>query len=221
MTLRHEPDVSLADWFAIADADADWWTTVTQGPAGLDAYATVWFEYEESNPYRSDDEIMALVINIAANYTRTPDDVFFGLWDGWGELYDGARQYSSVRNNWLRDLWVNPIAPRTGPAFDDEIINGPKVNVQDHREYLLFRGASADVGNWGAHRLDVDIERALAPASITWPADRAWFVTADVDPSWLCVAGSSALIEELLDSPALDAEPAVHGQIPPLEFEDR
>lgn len=219
MSLRHEPDTQVADWFV--DLDADWWTLATQGPAGFEAYATVWFDHGESENYRSDDTIMATVVGIAAQHTRTPEDLIFGLWDGWGELTDGARQYSLVRANWMRDLWFKPTPPRIPPAFPDDVLDGPKADLQANREYLLFRGPAAEVGQWAALPFDRDVERTLPPASLTWPADRAWFISADVDASWLCVGGSEALISALLGDARLDAEPATYGQIPALEFGDR
>ncbi|GAA3543550.1 hypothetical protein AFL01nite_29830 [Aeromicrobium flavum] len=219
MTLRHEPDVSHADWFV--RAEADWWPLATQGPPGFEAYATVWFDDGESEHYRGDDLIMATVVNLAAQHTRTPDDVFFGLWDGWGELIDAGRVYATVRGNWLRDLWFRPTPPRVAAAFDEHVTEGPQVDLRGDRRYFLFRGAAADVGRWGAADFAPDVERTLPPASITWPADRAWFVAADVDPAWLCVGGSQRLIDAVLGHPDLDAEPATYGEIPALELEDR
>lgn len=215
MTLRPEIDVSHADWFA--DTDADWWSTATQGPAGFEAYATIWFDSAESESYRSDDVLMANVVAVAAQHTHTPEDVFFGLWDGWGELYDGARQYSMARANWMRDLWVNPSPPRVLPAFDDAILSGPKVDLQEARQYLLFRGPASQIGQWGANPIDLNVPRALPPASVTWPADHSWFIASEIDAEWMCVSGSTALVEALLAEFGSNAEPATHGAIPPLE----
>lgn len=219
MTLRHEPDVSHAAWFV--GADADWRTLATQGPPGFEAYATVRYDTGEAEHYRSDDLVMAAVVNLAAQHTRTPDDVFFGLWDGWGELTDPGRVYSVVRANWLRDLWFQPTPPRNTPAFDDDVAAGPRVDLHDDRAYLLFRGPAASVGQWGARPFAPDLDRTLPPASITWPADRAWFIASDVDPEWLCVGGSHAMIAAVLAHPDLDAEPATYGDQPPQTLEDR
>lgn len=219
MILRYEPDVSVADWFATNRADDS--TVATQGPAGFEAYATVWFDHDETPTYRSDDEIMALVVAIAADHTRTPDDLVFGLWDGWGELTDGARQYSLVRANWLRDLWFKPSPPRIAPAFDDDIADGPKASLSQDRDYLLFRGPAAAVGQWGARPFDGEVERTLPPASLTWPVDRSWFIAADMDVSWLCVGGNQDLISTLLAHPDLDTETAVHGHLPTPRLEEQ
>ena len=213
MTLRPEPDTSHADWFV--DATSDWQQTATFGPAGFDAYVTIRFDLPESDSYRSDDSLMGQVVAVAAEHTHTPTDVFFGLWDGWGDLDDGARQYSTARVNWIRDLWVNPSPPRILPAFDDEVLSGPKINLYDARHYLLFRGPASNVGQWGANPIDVNTPRALAPASMTWPRDRTWFIAADVDQEWMCVGGSTALAEALLATFGTNAEPATFGQVVP------
>ena len=219
MTLRHEPDVSQADWFA--RAEADWTVLATQGPSGFDAYATVRYDDGEADPYRGDDQIMAMVVALAAEHTRSPGDVFFGLWDGWADLTDAGRVYTTLRSDWLRDLWFRPTPPRVRPAFADEILNGPTVDLDAHRSYLLFRGAATDVGDWGARPWDSDLERALPPASLTWPADRAWFVAADVEPEWLTIGGSQRLVEAVLAHPELDAAPITHGDLPLTPSEDR
>lgn len=218
MTLRAETDISHADWFA--DTGVDWHIAATQGPAGFEAYLTIRFDSPVSATYRSDDDLMAAVVTVASKHTQTPEDVFFGLWDGWGELADGARQYSMARANWMRDLWVNPSPPRVLPAFDDAVLEGPKVDLQDARHYLLFRGPASDVGQWGANPIDVNVPRALPPASITWPADQAWFIAADVDAEWLCVGGSADLAEALSAEFGSNTEPANYGSIPDLESID-
>ena len=219
MTLRHEPDVSHADWFV--RAESDWAVLAGQGPPGFEAYATVRFADGESEVYLSDDVVMALVVQLAAQHTRTPDDVFFGLWDGWGELSDQGRVYSVVRSNWLRDLWFRPTPPRNRPAFREEVTDAPKVDLRGKRSYLLFRGPASEVGRWGAADYAPDVERTLPPASITWPADHAWFIAADVDDEWLCIGGSQRLIDAVLAHPDLNAEPATHGDAPADDREAR
>ncbi|TXJ04636.1 MAG: hypothetical protein E6Q27_07645 [Aeromicrobium sp.] len=99
-----------------------------------------------------------------------------------------------------------------GPAFDDDILSGPKVNHHDARHYLLFRGPASNVGQWGANPIDVNTPRALAPASVTWPQDRAWFIAADVDEESMCVGGSAALAQALLAAFGPNAERVTFGQ---------
>ncbi len=47
--------------------------------------------------------------------------------------------------------------------------------------------------------------RALdAPPSFWWPADRAWFVSTDIDASSTYVGGSNALVEQLIAESTLE-----------------
>jgi hypothetical protein len=43
-----------------------------------------------------------------------------------------------------------------------------------------------------------------------WPADHAWFVAKDVDPDWIGVGGTQALIDEILTAPGIDAAPSAY-----------
>jgi hypothetical protein len=52
---------------------------------------------------------------------------------------------------------------------------------------------------------------AAQSPNLIWPADRAWFVASEIDFDSTLVAGTSALIEEILDSPALEAWPVEPG----------
>jgi len=64
------------------------------------------------------------------------------------------------------------------------------------RTYHLFTGPLSQ-----AHEADDGHGVAL-----TWPADHAWFVAGDVDPDWIGVGGSQALIDELAADATLDVE---------------
>lgn len=66
------------------------------------------------------------------------------------------------------------------------------------REYHLFSGALDDLGRWDGGD----------PPHLMWPADRAWFMAKDVDPDWMAVGGTQALIDELLAVEGLDATPS-------------
>ena len=62
--------------------------------------------------------------------------------------------------------------------------------------------------------------RRRRPASITWPADRAWLVAADVDDAGLTVGGSQRLVDAILAHPELDAESVTYGVLPTITSED-
>lgn len=217
MPLRHEPDTSLADWIVtdVGDDD-DAWTRVLQGPPGFEAYATIWFDDETADPYRADAEVVAIVTRLAGAFTTTPDQVRFALWEGWGEL-EGGRQYTAMQPmDWFGRVF-RPAAPhRPAPAFPADVLAAPRVDLHGWRSYLLFTGAADEAGDWGARPPAPGWPSDLPQASLTWPADRAWCLTSDVDPDWCCLGGSQRLVDTVLARPDLRSEPAVHGTPPPL-----
>lgn len=118
MTLRFEPDVSHADWWATRDEP--WQVLVSLGPSGFEAYAQVLMPLDEDARTallpdvdgNLDDRTIAAVLGVLAAHTTTPDEVWSCLWDGYG---------------------VQP--------------PGPRVRLP-HRDHLLFRGALVDVRTW-------------------------------------------------------------------------
>ncbi len=213
MPLTYEPDVSVADW--VVHADVPWQVLATQGPPGFEAYATVRFDTAEDDAYRADPALVALVTRLAAAWTRSPDQAWFGLWEGWdleGRVYasmDPGRHFGR--------FFRHDQGPRTSSAFSRDVLDGPHARLGDDRAYLLFTGAVADVGDWGARPAAPDWPRDMPQASFTWPADHAWCITSDVDPEWFCVGGSHDLVDAVVAHPDLDAEPAQHGVLPPTQ----
>ncbi len=213
--LTHEPDTSVADWFVGADAPAQ--VLALQGPPGYDAYATVHFDgagdTADGEGYRSDPALVALVTRLCANHTATPDDVLYGLWEGWGEIDGGDARLLGVdvRYRVLPRLFRPHPGPATPAAFEPRVVDAPRVDLGGIRSYLLFRGPVASVGEWGARPLAPGWPRTLPQASLTWPSDRAWFIASDVDPSWFTVAGSRELIDSLLGRTDLVVSVARYG----------
>ena len=222
MTLRHDPDPSAADWVvrtaAPADGDAgpdaDAWTRVLQGPPGFEAYATVRFDGEDADPYRPDPDLVALATRLAGRFTTTPDRAWFALWEGWGEL-EGGRAYGVMdQHRAFGRLFRAPRERAVPSAFGDDVLAAPRADLAGLRAYLLFTGPVEDVGAWGARPLAPDWPRDLPQASFAWPADHAWCVASDVDPTWFTVGGSQALVDAVLAHPDLAAEPATYGAPP-------
>lgn len=219
MPLRHEPDVSVADWIvrdAIVD-DATGWSRVVQGPDGFEAYATIRFDGEEATPYRPDPELVALVTRLAGDHTTTPDRCWFALWEGWGEIHGTGRVYAQMDPHRLFGRMFRPPPQlQVAPALDDRVLDAPRAELGDWRSYLLFTGPVDAVGDWGARPPRPGWPADLPQASHTWPADHAWCITSDVDPDWFTVGGSQALVDAVLAHPHLRAEPATYGSPPPL-----
>ena len=221
VTVRHEPDVSVADWFI--NADAPWNHLACQGPPGFEAYADVWLDDGEREHSPDDHEIYRLVVEIAANHTSAPSEATFGLWEGDGSISGGwGMLYSSrLPRWWTRRRLPGRIAryTNTGPwtkmpdAFDETIMAGPRADLRGFRAYLLFVGAMTDYGQWPVQPTpDGYLPQPYVPA-IAWPADHTWFIAADTDDCALTIGGTRELIDEVLAHPDLDARPTVYGQL--------
>jgi hypothetical protein len=96
MPLRPEPDVSHAAWFATSKAP--WTQLCTVGPSGFEKYGRLFHPLDEGADEHDPDELVNLeghlddshlerLLTLLARHTNTPDDCFFGLWDGFGDLY--------------------------------------------------------------------------------------------------------------------------------------
>jgi hypothetical protein len=97
MSLQHEPDVSKAAWFA--HVDDPWVEVCSQGPRGFAQYARLFHagDPEEDDPENSrvllnlegdiDENSLTALIGVLARHTSTPQECFFGLWEGYGEIH--------------------------------------------------------------------------------------------------------------------------------------
>lgn len=192
MTLQHCTDLSAASW--IVDGDLPWDRLVCFGPAAP-AYARLRFIPDPTHTGQSENdaaavggaaveaEVLRAALDNLARHTRTPDDCYVGLWDGW---------YSDLHGSGYP----------TGPAFPRSLLDGPRFAVPN-RAFSLFRGPLSDVGDWGAAELWPGHPRTMPPAFV-WPADRAWCVANDVDPHWAGIGASEAAITDLLADTRLD-----------------
>ncbi len=212
MSLRHEPEVSTADW--IVDADGSWAVLATQGPPGFEAYAAV--QLDDHRSRGADPELVALATRLAEAHTSTPDRACFALWDGWGEISGDGRVYAAMDpHRSFGRIFRAPRPVETTSAFPREVMDAPRVDLQGQRSYLVFTGRVAEVGQWPARPPRPGWPADLPQAAFTWPADHAWCIASDVDPDWFTVGGSRALVDAVLTHPDLRAEPAEHGVLRP------
>ena len=214
MTLRPCSDLSAADW--IASSDLRWDQLVTFGPPGFSAYARLRLipdpdhAGQEEHDAEIDDDApsesaqLRAVLQVLERHTRTPDDCYFCLWDGWGAaIYggDGARILD------LRTGTTRP-GPQIAPAFPHSVLHGPKV-VVPNRAYFLFHGKISELGDWDAAENWPGQPRSDMPdPAFIWPADHAWCIANDVDPHWIGIGADTPAIDRLLAHPFLDVVPA-------------
>lgn len=207
-------DLSAAGW--IMASERPWQQLVGFGPAGFPAYARLLFvpdpayEGQSENDVDVDDRAptetaqLRAVLETLTRHTRTPDDCYFCLWDGWGsDIWGGggARILDAQR------AMVRP-GPPIAPAFPPSVLHGPKVAVPN-RAYFLFRGSVSDFGDWGAAEEWPGQPRLHMPdPAFIWPADHTWCVANDVDPHWAGIGADVSAIGQLLADPRLDVVPA-------------
>jgi hypothetical protein len=150
MPLRHEPDVAHADWFATSDAP--WNQLCSLGPSGFEQYGRLLHPLREGADENDPDELVNVeghldhphlerLVDVLMRYTSTPDDCFFGLWDGFGDIH-GSPAVGLLRLGRGKPGDVPP-------AFSPEVLAGPRVEIPG-RSYLLFRGPLLVAGQWGA-----------------------------------------------------------------------
>lgn len=214
MALTPCSELSDASW--IMASDRPWQQLVGFGPAGFPAYARLRFlpdpayegqsenDVEIEGPAPSEVAQLRAVLVGLTPHTRTPDDCYFCLWDGWGSDIEGGdgerilgRQSGTPRRQ-----------RRIAPTFPPVVLHGPKV-VVPNRSYFLFRGAVSDFGDWGAAEMWPGQPRLHMPAAaFIWPADHAWCIANDVDPHWAGIGANASAIDQLLADPQLNAVPA-------------
>lgn len=207
MALIPCPDLSAADW--IMASDRPWEQLVGFGPGGFRAYARLRFLPDPANVGQEASGVddahhetaqLHVALETLARQTRTPDDWYFCLWDGWGsdiEGGDGARSLDCQTGAVSR-------GPLIAPAFPPSVLHGPKV-VVPNRAYFLFRGSASDLGDWGAADAWPGQRRLHMPdPAFIWPADQAWCVANDVDPHWAGIGADVSAIDQLLADSRLD-----------------
>jgi len=141
-------------------------------------------------------DAMALA-SIAREWTATPQDCWFCVWDGYG--WDGPSVSAYLAADGEPPAIVEE--PRRDPV-PGQVRDGPRV-LLPHREYLLYRGPAEDVV--APARLHGTRGQC---ANLWWPADRSWCVASEIDLPWTYVGGWPELISAILADERIEALPA-------------
>jgi hypothetical protein len=113
---------------------------------------------------------LAALCEVLADHTTTPDECYFGIWEGFG--------------------WVPAEANRAARLELPE------------RTHLMFHGALSDVREIGSRVGGFFHQES---PSLMFPADRSWFVAAEVDLDSTYLGGSRKLVEAVVADPRLEA----------------
>lgn len=228
MALTPCSDPSAANW--IAASGQSWDRLAAFGPSGFAAYARLRFLPDPAFEGQSENDVdlaedapsetaqLRVVLGVLARHTRTPDDCYFCLWDGWGWTVEGgdsawtlSREKPSTTTEPMLTWAPSPGAmparryrsndPRSAP-------HAAKVAIPN-RAYFLFHGSVSDLGDWGAAEKGPGGSTIGMPdPAFVWPADHAWCVANDVDPHWAGIGADIAAIDRLVADPRLDVVPA-------------
>lgn len=145
--------------------------------------------YEGSMP----DELVEMVTDSLRRWTTTLEKTWFGMWDGNGTWWKGARGVLTFGDD------------RDGSAellrIDDErdrVLRATPTFGTPQRQYFLMSGPLSAV-----NRL-TDAAGGTSP-SLWWPDDREWFVSTEVDGLSTYVGGKAPMIDALIASSEIEA----------------
>jgi hypothetical protein len=127
-------------------------------------------------------------------------------------LAAAGRQAIARTRATLRALPGLACAPEPGSGLlTQEIAAGPRFELHagTGREYVLFEAGARDFADagWPARAPWVDEVMWAQSPSILWPEDHAWVVATEIDFDSTLVAGTRALIQELVQTPGLEVLP--------------
>ncbi|GLW65871.1 hypothetical protein Arub01_41150 [Actinomadura rubrobrunea] len=139
--------------------------------------------------------LLSALCEVLARHTSQAHDCLFCLWEGWGWI-QGPPAAAVLQAG----KGAAPGDPPEPAGFPREVLDGPRVRLP-FRDYLLLRGPLEDATRIGDRGPGWFFPQS---PNLFWPADRAWCVATDIDLDSTYVAGSAALIAELLDDPRLE-----------------
>ena len=170
------PEMQLEALIGDADGlDDNRWKAISSGGGE-------WFP-----PYETLEATECLALaNILRGFTASPIDVWFMLWEGYGDLGPAIEAVPRAM--------IHPF--RSGKPLPPELAG----RTPALRHYLVFRGPLDGLAEWFRWRHD-------AP-NYWWPNDRSWVVATEVDGYSTYVGGSRACIDEIVVSPFLEALPS-------------
>ena len=185
------------------------------------------WRYSQPDTGNLDATVLARVATHLTPHTTTQDAACAAIWEGWGGLVSSAGFATFSVLSGDPDHAGSPAPPAPidlpGPEtatrdalrgtmplpgtglLPQEVAAGPRLELP-WRAYLLFEtGVTTFSDPTFLSRSPWSHDRMPQSPSIIWPADRAWVVVTEIDFDSTIVAGSRALIDEIVGDPALEA----------------
>ena len=156
---------------------------------------------------------------VLARHAATADSGIAAIWEGWGGLVGSAGVAYLVceSNEGLPDPYTGETAAHTGDPepgsglLAREVATGPRFDLHGDagRRCVLFEAGANDFEDpaWPDRAPWVDEAMWAQSPSILWPEDHSWVLATEIDFDSTLVAGSLALIRELVQSPGLEVLP--------------
>lgn len=163
------------------------------GPA--DPYAHQSDRWDAGEPEQGNLTLNTLqeLCTVLARHTSTPDECFFAVWEGWGQLRGGhARVWMTSEGRGV------PAAPLLSP----EELDVDRVRLPG-RTYLLMSGPLTAVRDLACY--DGPGDWVSQSPALIWPADESWCLATEIDFDSTLVGGSRLAIDQILSSPGLEA----------------
>ena len=123
-----------------------------------------------------------------------------------------AQQIWNARSAMKSHPWFSRSEPKPGTGvLCAKIANGPKfgLHADTGRSYVLFEAGANDFCDtaWPERAPWIDEPMWPQSPSILWPDDHAWVLGTEIDFDSTLIAGSAALIQELVHTPGLEVLP--------------
>lgn len=158
-----------------------------------------------SNPDEGtlDVEQLRALCRILARHTTSAEHCWLTVWEGWGNLPSAwPRSYPRIRQpHRAYFLFHRPL---------DDVVDFSIAIDSLHEEfstsarYLVSTSSSAAAADAVVAPAGARPVRLQSPSQ-WWPADRAWAVATEIDFDSTLVAGSDALVQEIVDDTGLEA----------------
>ncbi|WP_449373535.1 hypothetical protein [Arthrobacter psychrolactophilus] len=156
---------------------------------------------------------LATLAGILEAHTKTSDELFLAVWDGWGWLTGGSSvsySFTLDGDQFVSNEALLEQAMKSAKEYEirrenfSAAIVGEKLNVAHGlRQYFVFQGNLQDLAQppW---RDDYPGADSQTP-NLAWPADRSWCMASEIDFDSTLVGGTAELIAAVVHSSGLEA----------------
>ena len=177
---RHVRWSTVAEWSGKTYHSLMYFGGISVPKSGYGTADRPWAHDPEED--RIEPEDIVALSGFLSNYTGTPDEYYFAVWDGYGSFSAGASALMTTSGG-------IPLLPSVD-VEKTQRVNGV------HREYLIYSGPPSFN--------DFFDFPGLEGPNIWWPADRSWCVSTDIDLDSTYIGGSEECIENLINHPSLE-----------------